>query len=99
MYAALGVLAGGQLIETDRADLVAVYEGQTATKTDAVVDRALGGVLFIDEAYSLDESQHGGPNFGREAIDALVKRMEDDRGNLIVIVAGYPDLMGRFPRR
>ena len=94
IYKALGVLPKGQMIETDRSGLVAGYVGHTALKVQEVVQQALGGVLFIDEAYSLN---NGGENdFGKEAIDTLLKLMEDNRDNLIVIVAGYTDLMDRF---
>lgn len=87
----LGIVAKGQLIETERADLVAGYVGQTATKTAAVIGSAIGGILLIDEAYAL---ARGGENdFGREAIDTLVKQMEDHRDDLAVIVCGYPDEM------
>ncbi|WP_148615671.1 AAA family ATPase [Nocardioides rubriscoriae] len=85
IYAALGLLSKGQLVEVDRSELVAGYLGQTAAKTAEVVASALGGVLFIDEAYSL-----AGDQYGTEAIDTLVKEMEDHRGDLVVIVAGYP---------
>lgn len=89
-----GVLAKGHLIETDRSGLVAEYVGQTAVKTNRVIDRALDGVLFIDEAYTLSE---GGQNdFGQEAIATLLKRMEDDRERLVVILAGYTDNMENF---
>ena len=94
IYRAIGVLPGGQLIETDRAGLVAGFVGQTADKTKAVVKSALGGVLFIDEAYTLTDG--GDRDFGREAVDTLVKEMEDHREDLVVIVAGYPGKMASF---
>ena len=94
LYAAIGALEKGQLVEVDRSGLVAGYVGQTALKTKEVIDSALGGVLFIDEAYSLAE---GGENdFGREAIDTLLKAMEDHRKDLVVIVAGYTGPMEKF---
>ncbi|MEQ8849563.1 AAA family ATPase [Botrimarina sp.] len=88
----LGVLPGGQLVETDRSGLVAEYAGQTGPKTNAKVDEALGGVLFVDEAYGLVASDSEDP-FGREAVQALLKRAEDDRHRLAVVLAGYPDEM------
>jgi tellurite resistance protein len=92
IYGALGVLEKGHLVETDRSGLVAEYAGQTGPKTNAKVDEALDGVLFIDEAYSLiDES--GQDQYGREAIQTLLKRMEDQRDRLVVILAGYTDEM------
>ena len=94
MYAAIGVLAKGQLIEVDRSGLVAGYVGQTALKTQEVIQSALGGVLFIDEAYSL--ASGGEQDFGREAIETLLKAMEDHRDDLIVIVAGYDGPMEIF---
>jgi stage V sporulation protein K len=95
LYRNLGLLKKGHLIETDRAGLVGGYVGQTALKTQAVVQEALDGVLFIDEAYSLTQSESNS-DFGREAVDTLLKMMEDNRGRLIVIVAGYGDRMSSF---
>jgi hypothetical protein len=91
IYRSLGLLSKGQLVEVDRSELVAGYVGQTATKTASVAADALGGVLFIDEAYAL-----AGDSYGQEAIDTLVKEMEDHRDDLVVIVAGYPVPMERF---
>lgn len=95
IYRALGILEGGQLVEVDRSGLVSGYVGQTAMKTKDVVDSALGGVLFIDEAYTLTANR-GENDFGQEAVDTILKAMEDNRDNLIVIVAGYPALMEEF---
>jgi SpoVK/Ycf46/Vps4 family AAA+-type ATPase len=91
IYRAVGVLPKGQLIETDRSGLVAGYVGQTALKTADVIKSALGGVLFVDEAYALATD-----DFGNEAIDTLVKAMEDHRDELVVIVAGYTEEMAIF---
>ncbi|MEM8859550.1 MAG: AAA family ATPase [Chloroflexota bacterium] len=98
IYAALGFLAEGHVIETDRAGLVAQYVGQTAPKVEEVVNEASGGILFIDEAYSLMPSDGGagGRDFGQEAIEALLKRMEDKRGDFALVIAGYADEMHRF---
>jgi SpoVK/Ycf46/Vps4 family AAA+-type ATPase len=95
IYYRLGILSKGHLIETDREGLVAGYIGQTAIKTKEIIERAKGGILFIDEAYSLAPS-NAGNDFGQEAIDTLIKAMEDYRDDLIVIAAGYPDLMKSF---
>ena len=94
IYHALGILSKGQLVEVDRSGLVAGYVGQTALKTSKVIDSALGGVLFIDEAYALNGRAEN--DFGQEAIDTILKAMEDHRDDLVVIVAGYDDLMDRF---
>ena len=94
VYRSLGVLSKGQLVEVDRSGLVAGYVGQTAAKTTKVIESALGGVLFIDEAYSLTGKSEN--DFGAEAIDTLLKAMEDHRDDLIVIVAGYDGLMDDF---
>ena len=95
IYRQLGVLSEGQLVEVDRSGLVAGYVGQTAIKVKEVLKQAAGGILFIDEAYSLAGSSSEN-DFGREAIDTLLKGMEDNRGDLIVIVAGYTEPMERF---
>ncbi len=94
IYKSMGILERGILVECDRQDLVAGYLGQTAIRTAEVISRAQGGVLFIDEAYSLSEG--GVHDYGREAIETLLKRMEDLRGEIAVIVAGYPEQMKRF---
>jgi len=91
IFRAMGLLAGGHVVEVDRKDLVGAYVGHTAPKTNKAIDRALGGILFIDEAYTLARDV-----FGQEAIDTLLKRMEDDRGKFIVIVAGYKEEMEQF---
>lgn len=95
IYKCLGVVSKGQLVETDRSGMVAGYMGQTALKTAQVVKKAKGGVLFIDEAYALS-SEDGSNDYGKEAIDTLVKGMEDYRDDLVVIVAGYVDEMKKF---
>ena len=94
VFRTLGILSRGQLVEADRAKFVAGYSGQTAIKTNQLIDTAMGGVLFIDEAYTLHSSD--GDTFGSEAIDTLLKRLEDDRGKFICIVAGYTDQMHDF---
>ncbi len=95
IYKELGILSDGKMIETDRSGLVAGYVGQTAIKVREIIEQSIGGVLFIDEAYSLVNPDM--PNdFGMEAIDTLVKLMEDHRDNLVIIVAGYTDEMRRF---
>ena len=94
VYKALGILERGHLVECDRQSLVGGYVGQTAIKTSELINKAMGGVLFIDEAYSLSDG--GSSDFGREAIETLLKRMEDRRGEFIVIAAGYTQNMERF---
>ena len=94
IYRSLDILSKGQLVEVDRSGLVAGYVGQTAIKTQKVIQKALGGVLFIDEAYALNGKSEN--DFGQEAIDTILKAMEDHRDDLVVIVAGYTDLMDRF---
>lgn len=95
IYKDLGILKKGHTVETDRSGLVAEYVGQTATKTNAIVDSALNGVLFIDEAYAL-VPENSSQDYGQEAISTLLKRMEDDRDKLVVIIAGYTNEMKRF---
>jgi len=94
IYKSLGVLSKGHLVEVDRSQLVAGYVGQTAIKTQEIVEKAKGGVLFIDEAYTL--TNRGGMDYGQEAVDTLLKAMEDHRDDLVVIVAGYIELMEEF---
>ena len=94
IYKSLGVLSKGHLVEVDRSGLVAGYVGQTAIKTAEVIEKAMGGVLFIDEAYAL--TNRGGADYGQEAVDTLLKAMEDHREDLVVIVAGYTELMEKF---
>jgi len=94
VFRTLGILSRGQLVEADRSKLVAGFSGQTAIKTNQLIDSAMGGVLFIDEAYTLKSSDQD--SFGAEAIDTLLKRLEDDRGKFICIVAGYTDQMHDF---
>ena len=94
IYRSLDILSKGQLVEVDRSGLVAGYVGQTAIKTQKVIQKAIGGVLFIDEAYALNGKSEN--DFGQEAIDTILKAMEDHRDDLVVIVAGYTDLMDRF---
>ena len=93
LYKEIGILETGQLIETDRSGLVAGYVGQTAIKTSKKIEEAMGGILFIDEAYTLNQKDE---NFGQEAIDTILKAMEDHRDKFIVIVAGYTELMKEF---
>jgi SpoVK/Ycf46/Vps4 family AAA+-type ATPase len=96
IYKALGILERGHMVETDRQGLVAGYVGQTALKTAEKIDEAMGGVLFIDEAYALSNGSGGGHDFGNEVIQTILKRMEDKRGQFFVFAAGYPDNMEAF---
>lgn len=98
MLKSLGLLSKGHLVETDRAGLVGGYIGQTAIKTEEKISEALGGILFIDEAYSLSKGPHASWDYGSEVIQTLMKRMEDHRRDFVVIVAGYPDPMHVFLR-
>ena len=93
-FRALGILERGHLVETDRSGLVAAYAGQTALKTQKLIDSAVGGILSIDEAYQLNQGQND--TYGSEAVATLLKRMEDERGRMVVIIAGYKDEMKRF---
>lgn len=95
MYKAIGLLSKGHFIEASRTDLIAEYQGQTAVKVKRLIERAKGGVLFIDEAYSLTENDHS-DSYGRESLTELTKALEDYRDDLVVIVAGYTDLMEAF---
>jgi len=99
IFAALGLLVRPEVIEAHRADLVGEHLGSTAIKTNRLIDSAMGGVLFIDEAYSLhNDGYSGGDAFGAEAVQTLLKRAEDDRDRLVIVLAGYPDDMDRFLR-
>ena len=93
LYKQAGILSKGQLVEVDRSGLVAGYVGQTAIKTQEKIQEAMGGILFVDEAYALVKE---GQDYGQEAIDTILKAMEDNRDDFVVIVAGYPDLMKTF---
>ena len=93
LYKEIGVLSNGQLVEVDRSGLVAGFVGQTAIKTQDKIQEAMGGILFIDEAYTLNKE---GADYGQEAIDTILKAMEDNRKDLVVIVAGYTELMKKF---
>lgn len=95
MYKSIGLISKGHFIEASRSDLIAEYQGQTAIKVKRLVNRARGGVLFIDEAYSITENEHS-DSYGRESLTELTKALEDYRDDLVVIVAGYTDLMDQF---
>lgn len=96
VFKAMGILEKGHLVEVDRSSLVGQYIGETAQKTDKIIEDAMGGLLFIDEAYTLVKKGGSGQDFGQEAIDTLLKRMEDKAGQFAIIVAGYPDEMNDF---
>ncbi len=96
IFKSMGLLENGHLVEVDRSSLVGQYIGETAQKTEKIIEQAIGGVLFIDEAYTLVKKGGGGQDFGQEAIDVILKRMEDKGGEFVVIVAGYPDEMKTF---
>jgi SpoVK/Ycf46/Vps4 family AAA+-type ATPase len=99
IFAALGLLVRPEVVEAHRADLVGEHLGSTAIKTNKLIDSAMGGVLFVDEAYSLhNEGYSGGDAFGAEAVQSLLKRAEDDRDRLVIVLAGYPEDMDRFLR-
>ena len=99
IFAALGLLVRPEVVEAHRADLVGEHLGSTAIKTNKLIDSAMGGVLFIDEAYSLNNVGYdGGDAFGAEAVQSLLKRAEDDRDRLVIVLAGYTDDMDRFLR-
>jgi SpoVK/Ycf46/Vps4 family AAA+-type ATPase len=95
MYKSIGLLSKGHFIEASRTDLIAEYQGQTAIKVKRLINKAKGGVLFIDEAYSITENEHS-DSYGRESLTELTKALEDYRDDLVVIVAGYTDLMEQF---
>jgi SpoVK/Ycf46/Vps4 family AAA+-type ATPase len=96
LYKAIGLLPTGNFVEAGREDLVAAYVGQTAIKTQEVINRAMGGILFIDEAYSLSNKKESNVDFGKEAVSTLLKAMEDNRDKFVVIVAGYTKEMASF---
>jgi len=96
MLNSLGLLSKGHIVETDRSGLIGNYIGQTSNKTNEKIKEALGGVLFIDEAYSLYKGEHSERDYGREALEIIIKRMEDFRDDLVIIVAGYPKPMKKF---